>query len=245
MDQGISLFDRLVDEAWPAAHRTEWGNWAFRHAGGVTKRANSVLPLGEPDDLSRAVDEAEAFYARLGGPCVFSIGGGAPAGLDAELESRGYRLVDPTLVMTAPATAGSGRPAEAQIEHAPSQRWLDTWWEVDGGRHPDGGEITAKEWAARILRGVEAGYASQERASAVGRAVPQGEWLGIYCMAVLPAARRRGLGGSVLRTMLAWGGEQGASHAYLVVTERNAGARALYESEGFGVVARYHYRVRP
>jgi N-acetylglutamate synthase len=245
MNQDISLFDRLVDEAWPAPCRTESGGWIFRHAGGVTKRANSVLPLGERGDLPQAVEEAESFYADLGLPCVFSVGGGATEGLDAELANRGYRLVDQTLVMTAAIPGGSHGAGEAAIEVAPSERWLSTWWEVDGGRHPDGGETSAREWAGRILRGVEAGYASLGKGSAVGRAVPQGEWLGVYCMAVLPAARRRGLGGSVLRALLAWGGGHGADRAYLVVTEKNAAARALYESEGFGVAGRYHYRVRP
>ncbi|GLX00798.1 GNAT family N-acetyltransferase [Microtetraspora sp. NBRC 16547] len=247
----MSDFDLLVDEAWPAPYRVAAGDWVHRHAGGVTKRANSVLPLGERPDLGRAIDEAEAFYRELGRPCVFSIGGGATPGLDAELESRGYRLVDPTLVMTRPSLpSGETLPvtaldgaADLTIAQEPSPGWADTWWRVDGGRHPQDTEISAKEWGVRILTGVPAAYASLGE-DAVGRAVRQGEWIGIYRMAVVPEARRRGLGGAVLRGLLGWGRAQGASRAYLVVTEANEGARALYEREGFTVAGRYHYRVR-
>ncbi|GAA4567577.1 GNAT family N-acetyltransferase [Planotetraspora kaengkrachanensis] len=239
-------FDRLVDQAWPAPHRVDADGWIYRHAGGVTKRANSVLPLGERRDLSRAVDEAEGFYAGLGLPCVFSVGAEAPPDLDPELARRGYRRADPTVVMTAPLAEWGGEvPSGTEVRDSPSEPWLSTWWRVDGGRHPDGGRVPAREWAERILGGVAAGYASAGAGTAVGRGVPQGDWLGIYCMAVDPGARRRGLGTSVLRTLLTWGRDRGASRAYLVVTMANAGARALYESEGFGVAGNYHYRIAP
>jgi GNAT superfamily N-acetyltransferase len=259
----------LVDEAWPAPVRAEAGGWILRHAGGVTKRANSVLPLGDREDLAGAVEEAEKFYAALGLPCVFSIGSGAAAGLDAELERRGYRLADPTLVMTAPVAgavpaAGVETAVEtavetvgeasmeggAEVEDAPSERWLRTWWAVDGGRHRDmdrhgaTGEVPARAWAERVLTGVPAGYLLMGE-GAVGRAVPQGEWLGIYCMAVEPHLRRRGLGTAVLRALIAWGREQGADRAYLLVTTANVAARTLYERAGFAVAGRYHYRVGP
>ncbi|WP_433421800.1 GNAT family N-acetyltransferase [Microtetraspora malaysiensis] len=238
----MSEFDLLVDQAWPAPYRVAAGDWVYRHAGGVTKRANSVLALGDRTDLGKAIDEAQAFYADLGRSCVFSIGAGATPGLDEELESRGYRLVDPTLVMARPSVSVEGAAGPA-LASEPSPEWLDTWWRVDGGRHPEGQDISAKAWAARILTGVPAAYASLG-AAAVGRGVLQGEWLGIYCMAVVPEARRRGLGASVLRGLLGWGAEAGASRAYLVVTEANQEARALYERAGFTVAARYHYRVR-
>ncbi|GGO03786.1 acetyltransferase [Microbispora rosea subsp. aerata] len=243
MDQDKSQFDLLVDQGWPAPGRVVDGGWVYRHAGGVTKRANSVLALRECADLPGAIDRAERFYAGIGQPCVFSIGMGATPGLDEELGRRGYRLVDPTLVMARPLTgdeSGSGAPVEDQ----PSERWLRTWWSVDGGRHRAVGDVPARTWGERILAGVPAGYVHLDEV-AVGRGVPQGRWLGVYCMAVEPHARRRGLGAAVLRTLLAWGRRRGATSAYLVVTEANSGARALYEREGFTVAGRYHYRVRP
>ncbi|WP_237109306.1 N-acetyltransferase [Nonomuraea sp. MG754425] len=231
-------FDRLVDEAWPAYEQHVHDGWVFRHAGGVTKRANSVLAVNRPADLDGAIRAAEAFYGERGQRCVFSMGLGAPPGLDEELERRGYDLVDPTVVMT--GTPKGDPPAGIRVEEQPWRGWLDTWWAVDG-RYGDG-----LEQAERICTGVPAWYAAYEEdgvALAVGRAVPQGDTLGIYCMATVSRARRRGLARSVLRALARHAGA-GFGTAYLVTTVANAGAQALYRSEGFEVAGRYHYRVR-
>ncbi|GIH90484.1 GNAT family N-acetyltransferase [Planobispora siamensis] len=240
-------FDRLVDRAWPATGRVQAGSWTLRTADGVTKRANSVLPLGEREDLEAAVGEAERFYAGRGLPCVFSVGMGATPGLDALLEARGYRVADPTLIMTRPlapavpdgepAVPGGESSAGVTLATAPDRRWLDVWWSVDG-RYGEG-----VEKAERILTGVPAVYASLD-GEAVGRGVPQGGWLGVYCMATLPHARGRGHGRRLLNALLSHGREQGADRAYLVVVESNTVARSLYERLGFTVSGRYHYRVR-
>ncbi|TDB88795.1 GNAT family N-acetyltransferase [Actinomadura sp. KC216] len=228
---------RLVAEAWPAPSTQDMGGWLLRHAGGVTKRANSVLPLDDPGDVGHAVDQAERFYAAMGLPTVFSIDTQAkPAHLDGFLEGRGYELVDPTLAMVADI-AGPYERDGVEIARAPSREWLDLWWSVDG--RFDHQLPTAE----RILTGVPAAYASLDGV-AVGRGVPQGKWLGVYAMAVAPEARRRGLGRRVLRALLGWGREQGCERAYLVVVERNAPARAMYEAEGFAHVSGYHYRVK-
>jgi len=232
------VFDRLVDQAWPALQRVDTGCWTLRAANGVTKRANSVLPLGEPEDLEAAVERAEKFYADRGLPCVFSVGGGATPGLDAALEARGYGVMDPTLIMTA-RLVPEGEPEEGvELAETPSPAWLDAWWSVDGRFGGDG-----LPTAARILTGVPAVYASLGR-EAVGRGVVQGEWFGIYSMAVTPLARRRGHGRKVLSALLSHARAQGTQRAYLVVVESNTAARTLYERQGFTVVGRYHYRVR-
>ncbi|UBU10937.1 GNAT family N-acetyltransferase [Nonomuraea gerenzanensis] len=232
-------FDRLVHEAWPAYEQHAHDGWVLRHAGGVTKRANSVLATSLPADLDGAIRAAEAFYAARGQRCVFSIGPGTPPALDEELERRGYALADPTLLMTGEPVGEAGRPG-VRVDDRPWPGWLAAWWAVDG-RYGSG-----LEEAERICAGVPAWYAAYEEDGvvlAVGRGVPQGDTLGIYCMATLPGARRRGLARVVLRALVARAGD-GAGSAYLVVTAANAGAQALYRGEGFEVAGRYHYRVR-
>ncbi|MGA4996246.1 GNAT family N-acetyltransferase [Nonomuraea bangladeshensis] len=230
-------FDRLVHEAWPAYEQHEHDGWVLRYAGGVTKRANSVLPLGRPADLVAAIAAAEAFYGDRDLRPAFSMGPGAMPGLDEELERRGYELVDPTLVMTAGSLA-PWRGERVRIEDQPWADWLDTWWAVDG-RYESG-----LAHAARVCAGVPAWYAAYEEHGetlAVGRAVPQGATLGVYCMATRPEARRRGLARTILRALAH---HAGTGSAYLVTTAPNEAAQALYRSEGFEVAARYHYRVR-
>jgi ribosomal protein S18 acetylase RimI-like enzyme len=234
-------FDLLVHEAWPAYEQRVHDGWVLRYAGGVTKRANSVLPLGRPADLDTAIEAAEGFYRERGQRCVFSLGLNAAPGLDEELDKRGYELVDPTLVMVAgtPDREPSGSPSlsRVRIEERPWDGWLETWWAVDG-RYGSG-----LAEARRICTGVPAWYGAYEEggvALAVGRAVPQGDTLGIYCMATLPEARRRGLARAVLRALVR---HAGTRSAYLVTTAPNQAAQTLYRSEGFEIAGRYHYRV--
>jgi ribosomal protein S18 acetylase RimI-like enzyme len=229
-------FDRLVDEAWPAPYVEDIGGWRLRYADGVTKRANSVWPVAEPADAGGAIAAVERFYAERGLPAVFSLSAESrPEGLDGLLAARGYARVEPTLVMTAEPDHAGPAVRGVEITEEPSAGWLDLWWSVDG-RHGSG--LGA---AREIMTGVPAWYVSA--GDAVGRGVPQGDWMGIYCMAVAPHARRRGLARNVLRALLGLGREHGVRAAYLAVTAHNTAARTLYASAGFEIAGGYHYRV--
>lgn len=75
----------------------------------------------------------------------------------------------------------------------------------------------------------------------VGIAADQAE---IESLAVIPAARRQGIGRSLCEALMQWAGMRGASRALLEVRMSNRTARALYESLGFHEVAvrRDYYR---
>ncbi|MQA93668.1 MAG: GNAT family N-acetyltransferase [Streptosporangiales bacterium] len=245
-------WEQLVAQAWPAAQNERIGDWLLRYSGGVTKRANSVQVLGPaerpgPRELDAAVAEVEGFYAGHGLPSCFQLGPGAPDWLAGELAGRGYRTVDPTLIMTAPLTGPEPDvpdPEPVTVHDRPSLDWLDAWLSVDGRGGPE-----QVPWARTILTGhpsvyAEVGGDSGGPPRAVGRGVPQGEWLGVYCMATEPSQRRRGYGAAVLRTLRAWGARRGAERAYLLVTEANKPALRLYERAGFEVAAHYSYQVK-
>ncbi len=55
----------------------------------------------------------------------------------------------------------------------------------------------------------------------------------LLSIAVVPAARRRGLGGEILGAVMERGRARGADRAILEVREGNAAARAFYRSHGF------------
>ncbi len=78
--------------------------------------------------------------------------------------------------------------------------------------------------------------------SAQGRAVVIDDWVGIFDMLTEPSARGRGLGRSVLASLLAWGAVQGAERAFLQVEVGNEPAMALYSAGGFELAYRYSYR---
>ena len=55
--------------------------------------------------------------------------------------------------------------------------------------------------------------------------------------------RGTGLGSAVLRSLLAWGAERGATTTYLQVVVANTAAQELYQAHGYDVHHRYDYLV--
>lgn len=237
------MWDDLLRHGWPALSEVDISGWVARLSGGVTQRANSVAPLAAPADVDTAVDEVERLYSGHGLPAIFQLGPTVcPPDLDSVLAARGYAYGSPTSVEAASvATVVAGLPsASVTVAGSPSREWLDLWWAVDGR-----GGASARELARRILTAGPARYGSVRDAAgvaAVARLAVVGEWGGLYCMAVRPDARRRGLGSVLLRGLLE---ESGVRRVWLQVREDNAAARAFYTRAGFRPVARYHYRTRP
>ena len=80
------------------------------------------------------------------------------------------------------------------------------------------------------------------QAVAIGFAVADQGWTGIFGMGTRPEARRRGAATAVLHTLAQWAVDHHAARLYLQVEESNSAARTLYERAGFVETYRYHYR---
>lgn len=242
-----------MDAAWPALERHEAGGWTLRAAAGVTQRANSIWPrstAGLPgEDLAAQLRQARSWYRTRRLPVIFQLfGNPAMSGLHDLLDAEGFSRQSETLVMTREATdvpvpAATQDFPLVELAPEPSGDWLGVWWQVDGR----GGE-DSRAVAEKILRGCPSLYAlvrdSDGRAAAVGRlALPAGsDRGGLYCMATLPRARRRGFAAAILHTLLQAGTERGAAGFWLLVTAANHGAQELYAKAGFNEAGRYLYR---
>lgn len=221
---------------WPAIEEIDVDGWVARFSGGVTNRANSVLPLAAPADLDRALSRVEALYAERDLPTVFQVGD--QPGLDRALADRSYALGSPTRVYTVDIDQPVG--TDVDIAETPSPEWLDLWWAVDGR-----GDAAALAVAEKILTGGPALYATihdDHGAAAVARLALVGEWGGVYCLAVRKDVRRLTLGARILDGVLAAGRERGVTRSWLQVRAENTAARRLYERAGYTEVATYHYR---
>ena len=124
----VVALERAADEAWPAPTRGRLGDWLLRSAEGWTGRANSALPIGDPDrPLAAAVDAVERWYAEPGPTrddqhaAARSPHRSAPSWTPAAGRAR-----PPTLVQTAPLPLPcarrppAARPTGGQL---PSSSW--------------------------------------------------------------------------------------------------------------------------
>ncbi|MGC4827874.1 GNAT family N-acetyltransferase [Micromonospora arida] len=249
----VVALERAADEAWPAPTRGRLGDWLLRSAEGWTGRANSALPIGDPDrPLAAAVDAVERWYAERGQPALINTPLPLAAPVGAELDARGWGTRPPTLVQTAPLPLPASTPAGGQADGwssavvelatAPSDEWLA----IAAGRK--GGLPDA---ARHVLTAVDqvrfAHVYAEGTLVAVGRGTVtgQGRWLGLSLIEVLPAARRQGLARRVIHELASWGVSGGATHAFLQVEQRNTAAVALYQRLGLVTHHTYLTRVAP
>jgi GNAT superfamily N-acetyltransferase len=165
--------------------------------------------------------------------------------LDAELAARGYRWESPISLLhksgDGPVPARPAPGLRVRVSSELDADWLKVLRQVD--------PLADVEHEARLLRGVgpPSAYVTVRAGAepvAVGRAVAENGWTGVFSMATAPPARRLGAARLVLSAINGWAQKQGASRLYLQVEASNSTAAHLYESFGFAPLATYHYRVR-
>lgn len=248
----IHTLERLAANAWPAAEVMDLAGWLVRYTNGVTRRANSVWPNDCQAALPVAerVAQVEAFYALRDQPARYQICPAAcPAELDALLAEQGYRAVAHTAVQITPLAR--------ILERTQALRWFPTfavevseefdedWFAIY--QQVEQGDSTNLAGRRGILQRIGAPVAFARLTisgapAAVGLGVLEAGWLGIFCMATLPAFRRQGAANAILRTLAIWAQLYDAQNAYLQVMDENASAQALYGRVGFTTLYHYHYR---
>lgn len=230
--------------AWPPLERERLGGWTLRFAGGLTRRANSVLPLGDPGvALDAAVERCEASYAARGLQTRFQLREGYDSTvLEGALAARGYTPGNPAHVLVGPLPA---RRPDARVVHAnlPSDDWLELW--LASRDEPD---ATERAWA--ILDGVSrprsfACLRHEGRAVAIALGTVSPGWLGLSCLAVHQGARRQGFARAVIRALATWAGDQGAERLWLEVEHDNEPALRLYRDLALERVAGHSYLTAP
>jgi ribosomal protein S18 acetylase RimI-like enzyme len=234
---------RVAARAWQPVESARLGQWWLRAAGGFTRRANSVLPLGDPGvPLDEALAAVRRWYGGRGLPAYVQTGTGAEGTqelLCAELEQRGW-----VREVTAEVWTGALAPVADRAEDSGVvlSRTADETW-LARYRREGVSEVALKVlgsgpsvWFATV-----AGAAAGEPPAAIGRCVVDGRWASFSAVEVDPAQRRRGLATAVLAALARRALDEGASAACLQVETDNAGARALYTRQGFAAHHAYHH----
>jgi ribosomal protein S18 acetylase RimI-like enzyme len=220
------------------------GEWELRAADGFTRRANSVLPAGDPGlPLDEALAAVRRWYGERGLPAYVQTATGAAGSqelLCAELERRGW-----VREVTAEVWVGALAPVADRAEGAGVvlSREADEAWLA---RYQRKG---VSEVALKVLgSGPSVWFATvpgAEAPAAIGRCVVDGRWASFAAVEVDPEMRRRGLATTVMAALARRALDEGASAAWLQVETDNAGARTLYAGMGFAAHHAYHHYREP
>ncbi|MEU6121731.1 GNAT family N-acetyltransferase [Streptomyces sp. NPDC047123] len=239
---------RVSARAWRPVESERLGEWELRAAGGFTRRANSVLPLGDPGlPLDAALARVRAWYTARELPAYVQTATGAEGTqelLGAALEERGWAR-EATAELHVGALAPVGDLA-ADADRVELSRTFDGAWlrryKRFGLPGPHVLEVLASGpsvWFASVPGNGGA-------PAAIGRCVVDGRWAGFMAVEVDPEHRRRGLATAVMTALARQALSEGASAAWLQVEADNDGARALYGGMGFAAHHAYHhYRYGP
>lgn len=244
---GVSYkrIEEMSLNGWPALQTLLLDGWLLRFADGYTKRSNSVSALyGHTLELDGKIRACEQIYAQKGLRTIFKITPFCrPDVLDAELEARGYELIDRSLVKTlrlahAQSPDGGG---DIRLEGKLTEKWLDAC-SMFSRLTDEQKDVTRKMMNQSPL---EKGFAVLHENGipvACGIAVIENGWIGLYDIVTDPSKRNQGFGRQLVLHLLGWGKARGARDAYLLVVKDNAPACRLYDKIGYKTAYEYWYR---
>ncbi|MFG3104706.1 GNAT family N-acetyltransferase [Streptomyces sp. NPDC048182] len=240
---------RVASRAWRPVESERLGEWELRAASGFTRRANSVLPLGDPGlPLDAALAAVRHWYAARGLPAYVQVAGGVQDALAVELERRGWVREVTAEVWTgalAPV-ADLPDPTGVSLSRAADEAWLARYQRKGVGevalRVLSGGPSV---WFATVPGAAPDGAEGGAPPAAIGRLVVDGRWASFAAVEVDPGRRREGLATGVMVALARRALAEGASAGWLQVETDNAGARALYARLGFTAHHAYHHYREP
>jgi len=241
----IVELEQIAANAWVAQETERLGGWLLRANAGVTRRANSVLPLGPPViPLDEAIEKVIDFYKERNLTPRFQMAETSkPPELDRDLSDRGFSVGLQVEMHTVAINHITKREPliDVHVSNDVTDSWMSVYEESSG--YDASTMETRKALMKRTPLHKAFALAKIDREPAgVGFAVVEGKWLGLFNIAVHPSMRGRGVAVAVNIALANWGHQRGARSAYLQVESENLPALKLYEKLGFQHVYTYWYR---
>ncbi|MGZ3215308.1 GNAT family N-acetyltransferase [Paracoccus sp. T5] len=230
-----AALEDAFEATWPAAESVRCGGFLVGRGLGAGGRASSAHVCGPW--ASGDLDAAQAQHALWDQPPLFRAWDDDDH-LIAALTDRGYRPHIPTLVMAAPVAALADRPLPPVTAFAvwpPLAIQRQIW--AAGNINPARQAVMERvpQPKAALLGRI------RDRAAGAGFVAVHGPVAMIHAVEVLPAFRRQGLAGWMMRQAAFWAQDLGATRIGLAVSRANSTAQAAYASLGFTVVGSYAY----
>ena len=248
----VRFLDELAANATAASTVQLLDGWLLRAAPEYPfRRSNSTLPHGgDSRGLETRIAMVEDFYRHRELPVRFQMSPAAlPDGLDDVLETHGYEIEEPTLVLTSDTARVVEHTMRDDAREVIVGDGIDEYWVAEyasayGDDEVGRGRLRAYGHLLQRLAPVigTAVLPVDETPAAIGLGVLERGWTGVYAMGTRREARRRGAATDVLHALARWAQRWGAGRMYLQVEAANDGARQLYTRAGFETAYRYHYR---
>jgi GNAT superfamily N-acetyltransferase len=232
--------------SWLARERKQLGGWLLRANDGVTRRANSVLPLDSPSlEINEAIAVSVDFYQhRKLIPRFQMTPISQPEGLDDILADTGWEYGLEVAIGVAENKDVLRNPVniETGLMFRPDEEWMKAY--IAGSGHTDADPQIREQLMLRSpMKKVFAMAKIDSTIASVGIGVRYKEWVGLFNIATIPRFRNQKAGTAVSQVIVAWGKSLGATHSYLQVETRNEPAKKLYDGLGFSNYYTYWYRV--
>jgi ribosomal protein S18 acetylase RimI-like enzyme len=219
----------VMEATWPTARTWRAGPFLCRDGAGGGKRVSAASLVGKWDEADLDALDHGLMLIRA-----------SDQALDAALEARRWRIVDPVVAYAAPvADLTADLPHLAAFAHWPPLEIARTIWAA-GGIGP------ARVAVMDRVAGPKAAVLARtgDRPSGAAFVALHGDEAMLHALEVRESQRRQGAGETLVRAAANWAASEGAHQLSLVVTEQNIAARALYARLGMKVVGQYHYRMK-
>ena len=238
----ITALEHVGDRTWPTLERSWYDGWLLRASEGVTGRSNSATALYPSTiDVAEKMDVVEQWFEARDLPTIVRTLPITEPALADELVDRGYRHEDGAHVMTRDI-GDAAAATSADVTSRPEAVWLQA---LSTFRDDRGEPEVMRRMLLQLESAVYVSVSEGAEPVAIGMGASEGDTIALFNMNVAPSERRRGLGTTVLNTLLGWGRSHGASRAMLQVHTANKAAIAFYESAGFDHRYTYVYWVAP
>jgi len=229
---------RAMDKTWVPARTYRIAPWTFRNGAGGGKRVSATTtdsPVTAAD-----IDLAEAEMRRMTQPLLFQVRNSADP-LDAQLEARGYRFVDPVLMFVAPVGPVAGIES-VPLNAIPSDEPLAMMEELWAANDIGAGRINVMRRTPKP----KAYFFSRFKDAPAGCAFVaiDGDIAMLHALAVVPEFRRFGVARRIMGRAAIWARENGANYISVVTTGENLPAQGLFSGLGMRIVGKYHYRMK-
>ncbi len=242
----VRRIERHSAKAWPAEFSTPLFGWELRHAPQLSSRRTNSLNAVTPEAgrFSDALQSARQICRAKDIRCIIRLQPLADKEAGDYLRDSGISPQSNTTVETMTLSGTYSTDPRIRLSEHCVQAWIETYADVHAYGASERAGISAHLALVPIPQLFAVAF-EDGKPCAVGRAALEDGLLGLFQLATLPTARRKGLGRAVMMALLEWGQAKGADTAYVQVESDNLGARTLYSSFGFQPLYTYDYWTLP